>query len=84
MLCLVYGNGEMKSRPLAHFAFDPDVAAVRFDKMFGDGKAKPGTADFPGACDIHSVEAFKDPRLVHFWNADARIGDGKRDFVTVR
>src|SRR5712692_693637 len=56
-------NGEVELRTLAHFALDPDAAAVSFDKMLGDGEPQPGAADFAGTRNIHAVKAFEDARL---------------------
>ncbi len=46
MLWLGHGNGEMELRTVAHFAFDPNTAAMSFDEMLGDGKAQAGAANF--------------------------------------
>src|SRR5216684_815060 len=78
------GNGEMELRSLAHFAIDPDAAAVNFDKMFGDGEPQPGAADFAGTSHINAVEALEDARLVRLWDSDAGIRNRKGYFGAVR
>src|SRR5260370_195514 len=71
------GNGEMELRTLSHLALDPDAAAVNFDKMFGDGKPKPGAANFAGTRDVHAIEALEDAGLIRPGDADAGIGNSK-------
>src|SRR5690242_4081895 len=74
----------MKLRTASNFAIDPDAAAVRFHKMLGYGKAEAGTADLAGACDIHTVEALEDARLVGLGDADPGVGHRKSNFIPVR
>src|SRR5260370_28865850 len=71
------GNGEMKLRALAHFALDPDAAAMNFDEMFGDGEAQAGAADFAGTGNINSVETLENAGLIGPGNAYAGVGDGE-------
>jgi hypothetical protein len=33
------GQGEVERAAFPHFAFHPDLAAMRFDHLFGNGKA---------------------------------------------
>src|SRR6266478_4545515 len=77
------GNGEIKLRTLAHFALDPDAAAMNFDKMFGDGQAQAGAADFARTGNVNSVEALEDARLVRPRDADSSVGDREGHFGAV-
>src|SRR6266852_2240106 len=77
------GNGEMELRTLAHFALDPDAAAVNFDKMLGDGEPQPGAADFAGTGNIDAVEALEDAWLVRPRDADAGIRNREGYFGAV-
>src|SRR5882672_3132018 len=83
-LCVEYGNSKMELRTLAHFALDPDAAAVNFDKMFGDGKPQPCTADFAGTGHVDAVEALEDARLVRLRDADAGVRNREGYFDAVR
>ena len=76
-------DSEMEPRTLPNFALHPDAPAMRFDEMFGDGKAKAGPPHFPGARDIHAVEAFEDAGLIYLGNANTGVGDGEGDFLSV-
>src|SRR5882757_5267913 len=73
----------MELRALAHFAFDPDPAAVCFYQVFGDGQPQACATDFAGARDVHTVKALEDAGLVGFRNADTGVGDGEGDFRVV-
>src|SRR5437879_4593757 len=77
------GNGEMKLRALAHFALDPDAAAMNFDEMFGDGQAQAGAADFAGTGNVNSVETLENARLIGPGDAYAGVGDGEGHFGAV-
>src|SRR5260370_7284415 len=70
------GNGEMKLRALAHFALDPDAAAMNFDEMFGDGEAQAGAADFAGTGNVNSVETLDNARLIRLGDPAAGGGPG--------
>ena len=75
------GDGEMELRAFTHFTVDPDAAAVNFNEVLGDGKAKAGAAGFARAGCIHAVETFEDAWLVGLRNANTGIGDGEYDFL---
>src|SRR5713226_1408644 len=74
----------MKLRALPHFALDPDAAAMNFDKMFGDGEAQAGAANFAGPGHVNSVEALEDAKLIRPRDADPGVGNGESHFGAVR
>ena len=78
------GNGEMELRTLAHFALDPDAAAVNFDKMLGDGEPQTGAADFAGTRNINAVEALEDAGLIRPRDADTGVRNREGYFGAVR
>src|SRR6266478_4457361 len=77
-------NSEIKLRALADFALHPNAAAVGLDEMFGNGQAESGAADLAGTSDIHTIETFKNARLIGLGNTDAGVRDGEFDFAGVR
>src|SRR5215467_15522412 len=83
MLGLKHGNRKMELRTMSYFTLHPDAAAVSFDEVLGNGKAEAGAADFARPRNIHSIEALKDSRLIHFRNADPRIRNSELDFVSI-
>src|SRR5260370_42351981 len=54
------GDGEMELGAAAHFAFDPDAAAMDFDDVLGAGEAEAGAAEFAGARGVDAIEALED------------------------
>ena len=73
----------MELRAPADFAFDPDTAALGFDKVFGNGQTKSGATHLARSRDINSVEAFENTRLVGPRDTDAGVGDGEDYLVAV-
>jgi len=53
-------NGKEKRTPLSFCALRPDLAAMRFDDMPGDGQAQPRPSARSGF--VHPVEALEDAR----------------------
>ena len=73
----------MELRAPADFAFDPDTAALGFDKVFGNGQTKSGATHLVRSRDINTVEAFENARLVGPWDTDASVGDREGYLVAV-
>jgi hypothetical protein len=73
----------MELRSLAHFAFHPNATAVSIDKMFGNGEAQPGAADFAGTRDIYAIEALEDAGLVGLRDANASVRNREGYFGSV-
>src|SRR5258708_15020266 len=73
----------MKLRTLAHFAFNPDTAAMNFNEMSGDREAQPSTADFAGTRNVDAVETLEDAGLIGPGDADAGVGNREGYFGAV-
>ena len=67
------GNRERELRAFADCAFHPQPAAVRFDDVFGDGKAQAGAARFARTGRIHAIEALENSFLIGERNSDAGV-----------
>ena len=70
----------MKLRANTDFALYPEAAAMRFDQVFGNGQAQPGSTGFAGTGSINAIKTLKDARLIGLRNADAGVSDGEDDF----
>src|SRR5262245_27558677 len=63
----------LKRRTFAERRLDPDVAAVHFHNLFGDGETKAGAALGLGVGTIDLVELLEDARLVLLRNAGPSV-----------
>lgn len=68
-------NGEMESRTLAGFAFDPDSARHEFDQAFTDRQAQTGTAEMTSGRGIHLAERLEEAVLLVGGDAQAGVAD---------
>src|SRR5271165_4354592 len=72
----------MKLRADANFAFDPNVSAMSFDQVFGDGQAQASPAGLTGTRSVHAIESLENAGLIGLRNADAGIRNGQNHIVT--
>ena len=74
------GKADVKGRPAARRAFDPNPAAMRLDDIFHDREPEPGAAGVAGSVLVDAVEPFEDVRLVVGGNAGSVVGDADTNF----
>src|SRR5579864_7275483 len=63
----------MELRALCDRAFDPDLPAMSFDNVLGDGEAETCAADFARACGVDTVKSLKDADLVGLRDSNPRV-----------
>ena len=73
------GNRQMKRRPLARFALDPDPASHQFGQALADDESQTGAAILARGRTVHLSEGAKQKLLFVSRDADAGVADREMD-----